>query len=200
MVSALLPFYKSLKPDIHKREFFRHQKLTGYLSAQLCNYSGVINNLRRAINPDIIKTTAANTKARLQFTLNLRNMNQSLPFLPAFNAARVEKYFCNDFEAIKEMFKVTNDNLDNDLDMLFTAIHENDITGVQNVAHTILPIFNIIGLPAAERAVIHFHDVCMKTASTESLKEAFSSLWPQLENARELINEQCALFEMQAAL
>jgi hypothetical protein len=126
-------------------------------------------------------------------------MNQPLPFLPAFNAPRVQRYFCNDFEAIKEMFKVTSDNLGYDLDRLAAAIHDNDIAGVQNAAHTILPIFNIIGLPAVEREVTGFHNLCIKAASTENLKEAFARLWPQLENARKLINEQCLLFEMQAA-
>jgi hypothetical protein len=126
-------------------------------------------------------------------------MQEQLPFLPAFNAQRVQRYFCNDFEAIKEIFKVTNDNLGNDLDRLFTAIQEKDIDGAQDAVHTILPIFNIIGLASAERAVIQFHDICMKTVSPASLKEAFSNLWPHLESARKLIAEQCTLFEMQAA-
>jgi hypothetical protein len=124
-------------------------------------------------------------------------MNQSLPFLPAFNAHRVERYFCNDAEAIKEMFKVTSDNLCHDLDRLNKAFQDNDITGIQTIIHTIMPIFNIIGLPAVEKEINNFHCLCIQADSAESLTIAFCVLWPKLESARDLINNQCLLFEAQ---
>jgi hypothetical protein len=125
-------------------------------------------------------------------------MAQSLTFLPSFNAQRVERYFCNDPEAIREMFKVTAAHLGHDLDKLFTAMQQNDITGIQTATHTILPIFNIIGLPSIEKEVISFHAMCIKADSAETLKIAFTALWPQLENAKKMIVEQSLLFENQA--
>jgi hypothetical protein len=127
-------------------------------------------------------------------------MNQSLPFLPAFNAPRVERYFCNDAEAIKEMFKVTSDNLCHDLNRLNSAFQENDITGIQTVIHTIMPIFNIIGLPAVEKEINNFHHLCMQADSAKGLTIAFCVLWPKLEGARVLIDKQCSLFEAQPVL
>jgi hypothetical protein len=127
-------------------------------------------------------------------------MNQSLPFLPAFNAPRVERYFCNDADSIKEMFKVTSDNLCHDLNKLNRAFQDNDITGIQAVIHTIMPIFNIIGLPAVEKEINSFHNLCIQTDSAESLTPAFSALWPKLESARVLIDKQCSLFETQPVL
>jgi hypothetical protein len=124
-------------------------------------------------------------------------MTQTEIFLPAFDASRIEAYFFHDFDAIKEIFKITNDNLGDDLDKLPRAFEENDINQVQYVLHTIRPLFNFIGLPAIEQEIDVFYTRSMKTTSVENLKTDFDKLWPKLMNAQKLIEEQHYLFEIQ---
>jgi hypothetical protein len=125
-------------------------------------------------------------------------MTQTEIFLPAFDADRIEAYFFHDFDAIKEIFKITNDNLGYDLDKLPKAFEENDITQVQYVLHTIRPLFNFIGLPAVEQEINEFYNRSMKTTSVENLKTYFAIVWPKLLNAQKLIEEQHFLFEVKA--
>jgi hypothetical protein len=125
-------------------------------------------------------------------------MSQTGIFLPAFDASRIEAYFFHDFDAIKEIFKITNDNLGYDLEKLPRAFEEDDITQVQYVLHTIRPLFNFIGLPVIEQEIDTFYTRSMKETSTESLKNGFDMLWPKLQNAQKLIEEQHYLFEIQA--
>jgi hypothetical protein len=125
-------------------------------------------------------------------------MTQTEIFLPAFDASRIEAYFFHDFDAIKEIFKITNDNLGFDLNKLPKAFEEDDIIQVQYVLHTIRPLFNFIGLPAIEQEIDIFYIRSMKTASVESLKTDFDILWPKLKYAQKLIEKQHYLFEIKA--
>jgi hypothetical protein len=125
-------------------------------------------------------------------------MTQTEIFLPAFDASRIEAYFFHDFDAIKEIFKITNDNLGFDLCKLPKAFEEDDVIQVQYVLHTIRPLFNFIGLPAIEQEIDIFYTRSMKTKSVENLKADFDILWPKLQHAQKLIEKQHCLFEIQA--
>jgi hypothetical protein len=124
-------------------------------------------------------------------------MTQTEIFLPAFDAPRIEAYFFNDFDAIREIFKITNDNIGEDLNKIPKAFAENDISELQHVLHSIKPLFNFIGLPVLEEEINDFYNRSMKTTSVEHLKGDFDMVWPKLLNAQKLIEEQHYIFEIQ---
>jgi hypothetical protein len=124
-------------------------------------------------------------------------MTQTEVFLPAFDASRIEAYFFHDFDAIKEIFKITNDYLGEDLNKIPRAFAENDIDQLQHVLHSIKPLFNFIGLPLIEQEVNDFYNRSMQTTSVESLQADYTALWPKLLNAQKLIEQQHYLFQIQ---
>jgi hypothetical protein len=124
-------------------------------------------------------------------------MTRTITFLPAFNDVQIRNYFFNDDEAIREIFKVTSDNLGLDLKKLLKAIEENNITELQHVLHSIKPVFNFIGLPALEEEVFTLYKLSMQARHIENIKTAYIQLWPKLVDAKKQIEAQHKLFEMQ---
>ncbi len=123
-------------------------------------------------------------------------MTQTDIFLPAFDARRIEAYFFNDFDAIRQIFKITNDYLSDDLEKIPKAFEDNDIAQLQHVLHSIKPMFNFMGLPVIEKEINEFYNRSMKATSVENLKPDFALVWPKLMNAQKLIEEQHYLFEL----
>jgi hypothetical protein len=117
-------------------------------------------------------------------------------FLPAFDAHRIESYFFDDFDAIKEIFKVTHENIGYDLKKIAEAFTENDVEQLEHTLHDIKPLFNFIGLPEVERLINELYSLSLKAASTESLKDAHAIIWPALLDAQKLIEAQHHLFEV----
>jgi HPt (histidine-containing phosphotransfer) domain-containing protein len=135
----------------------------------------------------------------IQHSKKLSTMTHSITFLPGFNASQIEKYFFNDADAIKEIFKITNDNLTNDLNRIAIAIEENDITELQRVLHSIKPVFNFIGLPVLEAEILGFYKLSLQATTIANIKHIYSKVWPELLNANKLIAAQHQLFETQTA-
>jgi hypothetical protein len=126
-------------------------------------------------------------------------MAHTITFLPGFNAMQIENYFFHDTEAIKEIFRITNDNLVIDLHKISRSIEENDIPCLQHTLHSIKPVFNFIGMPVLEEEILGFYKLSLQPAAPDSIKKAYAQLWPKLLHASRLIADQCRLFEMQAA-
>jgi hypothetical protein len=126
-------------------------------------------------------------------------MNQTVELLPDFDAARIERYFQSDFDIIKEIFKVTSENLGSDLEKLENGYNTKNFDDVKEAIHTVMPIFNILGLPEVEKTINHFNELCCKSSSVDELDNDFENLWHQLTNAFNLIIEQNNLFELQQA-
>jgi HPt (histidine-containing phosphotransfer) domain-containing protein len=122
-------------------------------------------------------------------------MTPSLQFLPGFDVMHIEHYFFNDTDAIREIFKITHDNLGGDMAKIPLAIDKGDIEGLRSVLHTIKPIFNFIGLPAIEENLNRFYELSKQVNTVEELQESYEQLWPELMQSLELIGAQNALFE-----
>jgi hypothetical protein len=124
-------------------------------------------------------------------------MNQTVELLPDFDAARIERYFQSDLDIIKEIFKVTSDNLGSDLEKLENGYKTKNFNDVKEAIHTVMPIFNILGLPDVEKTINNFNELCGKSTTVDELENDFENLWHQLTNAFNLINKQSSLFELQ---
>ncbi len=122
-------------------------------------------------------------------------MNEPLQFLPGFDAAYINNYFFNDPDSIKEIFKITGENLGADIDKLHKAIAGNDLEGLRSILHSIKPVFNFVGMPVIEAEVSAFYTLSKQEESVNALKEDFLIFWPKLQEARMLIARQNELFD-----
>ncbi len=124
-------------------------------------------------------------------------MNATISFLPGFDASHLENYFSNDAEAIKGMFLLVNEGLESDLHKVSNAYKEEKIAELQESVHTIRPLFFMLGLPEIQKVLNEFFDLCMSASSVKEVSGAYTELWPKLEDAKSLINEQCKFFLLQ---
>jgi hypothetical protein len=121
-------------------------------------------------------------------------MKQAALFLPDFNVPYIENYYCNDYEAITEIFEIANLHLEEDLYKVKYAFDNKDIIELRDALHGIIPGFNSLGLLDIEEKVNDFYNLCNNTSMIEVLHCDFIKLWSQLEKATTLIKEQNKLF------
>jgi hypothetical protein len=122
-------------------------------------------------------------------------MAESKDFLPIFDVAKIEKYFFSDYGSIMAFFKITSENLGDDLDKIANAFSNNDALALKNSIHTIKPIFGITGLPSIEQEVDYFYTLCKQGLSIEELQGSYRKLWPLLQEAKEMITLQYHIFQ-----
>jgi hypothetical protein len=126
-------------------------------------------------------------------------MNTEMIFLPGFDESHVRNYFSNNSGAIKEMFTLVNDTLENDLREVLDAVQKNNIVQVQEEVHTIRPLFHLLGLLEIDQELNHFYILCMSSTAVSEIENDFKQIWPKLEGARFLINEQTILFGLETS-
>jgi len=124
-------------------------------------------------------------------------MNTAPVFLPDFNSEQIESYFSNDFNTIIEVFKITDDNLQDDLDEIQKAFDKKDFQSLKAGMHKIKPVFILVGLSETEKEVKSFYNLCLASSSFQEISNEYLELWPKLIKARSLINVQSNLFQSQ---
>lgn len=124
-------------------------------------------------------------------------MNFAPVFLPDFNAEQITSYFSNDFNTIVEVFKITDDNLQDDLNEIQKAFVNNDFHSLKAGIHKIKPVFILVGLSETEQEVKSFYNLCLASSSIQEIGKRYLELWPKLIKARSLINVQATLFQSQ---
>jgi Hpt domain len=116
-------------------------------------------------------------------------------FLPIFDIAKIESYFFFDYSSITAFFKITSENLGDDLDKIANAFSNNDMMALKHSVHTIKPIFGITGLPAIQQEVDNFYTLCKQGLPIEGLLNPYRKLWPLLQEAKEMITLQYHIFQ-----
>lgn len=122
-------------------------------------------------------------------------MRQDRMFLPDFNAAHIESYFDNDFAVIMEVFKITDENLQDDLNEIQKAFENKDFHSLKSGIHKIKPVFVIAGLTETEQEVNGFYSLCLRSSLFEEISNEYTELRPKLIRAKSLIHEQSNLFQ-----
>lgn len=122
-------------------------------------------------------------------------MAHSKDFLPAFDVAKVENYFFADYSAIAAFFKITCENIGDDLCKIASAVNNKDMVALTNAIHTIKPIFGISGLPHTQKEVDQFYVHCKQCNSVDELADSYNKLWSLLQESKELITAQSLIFQ-----
>jgi hypothetical protein len=115
-------------------------------------------------------------------------------FLSVFDVPKIEKFFSNDYASIQEFFEMAYKNIGNDLSQIATSFANNDIAALRDSLHTVMPIFNLLGLQSVEQDLRSFHVLCKGQSSQTLLRDAYTEIWPKLMMAKEAIAQQHALF------
>lgn len=96
----------------------------------------------------------------------------------------------NDFRYIQEVFGITLNQLQPDLEQLDNAWQLKDLEGVRRGVHKIKPSMGFVGLSHLQSKCVDFEKLCRSANTATEIEQEFQHLWQSLVKSRDIIETE----------
>lgn len=98
--------------------------------------------------------------------------------------------YADDYPYIEEVYSITLNHFDEDLNHIRQAWDAASITDLKRATHKIKPAMGFAGLTSLQHQCMEFEELCQKAQSIEPLKETYHQLITTLANSKHLISTE----------
>ncbi len=117
--------------------------------------------------------------------------NPTLPKIFIFSEKIDSDYlfslYADDFDYMEEVFAVTLQHFDQDLEAIEMAWASRDIPELKKAVHKIKPAFGFVGLTDVQQSCKEFEDECQQCADAGELKTSYKQIVATLAESKSLL-------------
>lgn len=98
--------------------------------------------------------------------------------------------YADDLPYIEEVYSITLNHFDEDLDHIREAWNSADITSLKRATHKMKPAMGFAGLTGIQQQCMEFEELCQKVHSIDRLKDTYHQLITTLAESKVLIGSE----------
>jgi HPt (histidine-containing phosphotransfer) domain-containing protein len=122
--------------------------------------------------------------------MNQPTLSKHFIFNEKINSDYLFSLYADDYPYIEEVFSVTLQHFDPDLESIQVAYAGGNVTDLKKGVHKIKPAFGFVGLTDIQQICKEFEDACEEASETEELKAGYKNLVSSLEEGKMILEAE----------